>query len=293
MHIDALRRDRQLKPHHLPDPAGINCFEIAGLDTTYERPFGAGPRAPEEPVHWIRFRRARLPLKLTNSRLATLGALLGPDTDAWVGRKVGLISTTMTFGTESRLEIAIHIATTDHLEPQAMVEPGQRQALPPAQAPRPASAPALPPPAGIFDFSATAAIPAARVERFLATAAAHGGSWDLFLAWVKSRHPEGLAMVFGQPLDDIPIGAARAMGLYLTEIARPGNTAGPRAPGNAAGDVIDRETGEVIATAGVPPATTGPAAPPSPRSPTASPTAPAVPGATYGRDTPPSDDIPF
>lgn len=279
-HVDQLRRDRQLKPHHMPDPTGINAFEIAGIDTNYERPFGAGPNAAQEPVHYVRFRRCRLPLKLTNARLNTIAALLGPDTERWVGRKIGLIATGMQFGQETRLELSVHIATVDHLEAQAMMEPGQRPSLGAAPA-----RPALAAPPSLVDPLKTKPLPREAVDRFCGIASAHGQSWDGFLAWLKAHCPEGLMMAYGVELDAVPHGLVGAMGAFIASLTPP---PAPKA------EIVDPATGEVITPASPQPAAGKAVHPSVIAGAMAQPAAPApVPGATHGKPADPDDDIPF
>jgi hypothetical protein len=102
----------------LPDQSGgINVVTIARWDTElYSAPNDHGVKEQRE-RHLLFFNEIRLPLRLNNTRIDVLIAILGPDMSRWPGRKVGLyVGATQSYG-QTKAGVLLDIRAHDQAQP--------------------------------------------------------------------------------------------------------------------------------------------------------------------------------
>lgn len=177
------------------------------------------------------------PVKLTKPLwrevAACLGLALEEDTSAWEGEKLYLKSVERQSWTNT-----IRVWTCLKERPPLRKRP---------QTDRPAE---------VLD---TRPIPEANIARYRETLAKFGKNWDSLLVWMKKKHPECFAAVYGRALDDIPVGVASVMKAYTDFLAEAAEEATPALPAGALSiainapradakdepETVDRQTGEV------------------------------------------------
>lgn len=88
MDASQLKAAYHIGPSELPSPTGT-VAEIVGVDSEYYQGYQDG-RPVDKVRHQLWFKGCRIPLRLNNTRVDLLINMLGKETDAWVGRKIGL-----------------------------------------------------------------------------------------------------------------------------------------------------------------------------------------------------------
>jgi hypothetical protein len=236
---------RQLKTAYaieapdLPNPQGT-IVQITGIDTEYSQQLENGI-AKDRITHQLKLHGWRLPLRLNNTKVDTLIAIFGSETDQWIGRKVVLCAMPVTAFGQTKLGITIMPLLQDapitpapqHMMPRLNGSPmgGQGFRLPqqggawPQQPqtgmqaaqsiaagvsaayalPGTPTAPAAPqsPPA---DQLAPLGIP--RAAKLLTELYKRGQDWTAFLNWLKTNHAQAFEACSGKTPGDVPVWAA-------------------------------------------------------------------------------------
>ncbi|MCK6475308.1 MAG: hypothetical protein L6Q35_00580 [Phycisphaerales bacterium] len=259
MDANTLLKKYCIDEDHLPNQAGMNVVQIRAIDTEYYEAI-ENRRKVEKERHLLWLSGFDLPLRLNNTRLKILIALLGSETDHWVGKKIGLfVGASQNYGEVERC-LMIHIQPIDQsIPPVGQVRRSQLQGgqqWPPQQAAPPAAAalPAKPDTAPIGADTA-AEICAALEER--------NKSWDdLRLHLATAGFGE---LIAGKLPPDCPAAILPAARTYVRDLPRSKPKPDPAkfkqmwAPPP---EVVDRQTGEVInPAAGLKPAGAAPAKP--------------------------------
>lgn len=101
---------------HLPNPTGMNVVEIKAIDTEEYTAFEQGRKVSKR-RHLLWLAGFDLPFRLNNTRLKLLIALLGQETNGWIGKKIGIyVSAQMSYG-EVVTSLMIHIQPIDQSIP--------------------------------------------------------------------------------------------------------------------------------------------------------------------------------
>lgn len=242
MDANTLLKKYCIDEDHLPNQAGMNVVQIRAIDTEYYEAI-ENRRKVEKERHLLWLAGFDLPLRLNNTRLKILIALLGPETDHWAGKKIGLfVGATQNYGDVERC-LMIHIQPIDQSIPH--VSQAKRSQLPggqqwPPQQPAPAAA-ALPakPDTSPIGADTAAEICAALEQR--------NKTWDdLRLHLGTAGFGE---LIAGKLPPDCPAAILPAARTYVRDL--PPTKPKPEAAKFKAmwappPEVIDRSTGEVI-----------------------------------------------
>lgn len=208
----------------LPNPQGT-VAEIARIDSSYD----VDKTTNEEYVrHELYFKGVKIPLRLNNMRIDILVNLLGRDTDAWVGRKVGMyVGLAQKYG-KNEPAILLHQQAVDSIpvtEWPKHLQVVDRYKLP--------AGPAF---NGSATFTAKPALPAAapgpvprdtkpigakNADRLKQALAEQGATTDDLLAWMRRINEEAFTAMHGRELSDYPVWTAPLMQRFLKEYAAP------------------------------------------------------------------------
>jgi hypothetical protein len=322
MKISELRRHKWLHYTDLPFADRVCVMVIHGLETVFEpvtddRGFQIG----EEPVHLLHFVGYPKPMKLNNTRLDVLGAMLGEETDNWVGRKVGVMAGPVTYFGKTQMDIVVWAQPVDGYEPtppvsrrfaaavaQSKAVPGvglARGAAPGAGGLRvPVGAgPVTQPVGAAFDGRP---IGMANADKFKQALAEQGATYTGFMLWLGRIDPAAAEHAAGREVFDVPRGLVPRMQQYLKEFqtsagdpsvggAPPSGQGGPAAglnpasPGAAGGAPGGAGAAPVYVPAAPAPAPVQPERPP----PSGSAITFAPTGEANGYEPITEDDIPF
>jgi len=113
MDASQLKDAYHIGPAELPSPTGT-VVEIAGVDSEYYVGNQDG-RQVDKVRHLLWFKGCRLPLRLNNTRVDLLMGMLGKETDAWVGRKIGLFVGAANHYGKTEPSVFIHVQAVDDL----------------------------------------------------------------------------------------------------------------------------------------------------------------------------------
>lgn len=230
MNVRELRRHKWLHYTELPYADRVSVMVIHGLETVYEpitddRGFQIG----EEPVHLMHFVGYPKAMKLNNTRLDVLDSLFGPETDEWVGRKVGLIPAAVTYYGKTQIDITVWAQPVDQYEPTPPVSRRFAQAVASSKANPPGAmgragnrtlpAPVAGPAIGAEPAWDPRPIGGRNADSFSKALAEQGVTYDDFARWLKSWDIELYERAVGRALDDLPRGLAPVMQLYLRDHA--------------------------------------------------------------------------
>lgn len=212
---------------------------VVTIRDVYAEAFKRNTSGDAEAEWTIRFAEFRKPMKLKAINARTIADVLGTDrTEDWIDETVGIFPT----------QVQVHgklipVINVDILKPQS----------------RPALTGSKVDKTPIGEAAAT---------RFAEHIKRAGGTFDLFLAWLKQNHPDGLALAFGVAIPDLPRALVPAMKEYLDSIAGKtevidagtGEVIEPRSPTYHAPDMVPRDPAQIPGVSrGMPPASRPPA----------------------------------
>lgn len=205
--INQMFPSKYLEAEDLPK----NQNTIVTIEKVYPVAAVQRPDADEPEVKWmIRFREFRKPMGLWKATAKAIADLLGPTTEAWAGRQIGIFPTTYTSFGEIKPCIGVDKWVPSQVQP---------------------------PTAAITTTTDKRPIPGPAMLKFIAAIKAHGKSWDDFLKWAKINQPEAMMAAFGVALDDVPMAVVPAMQEYSRGLA------------TVPKELIDARTGEVLTPA--------------------------------------------
>lgn len=210
MDASLLKTQYHIGVMHLPNPNGMNVAQIKGVDqeeyTSKEN--GISVRKVRG-LLWLE--GFRLPLRLYNWRLDILIAILGGETNDWIGRKIGLyVAPKESFG-----KMAMDVFV-DHKVHDRIGTEGQMTAAPATPAIT-GAAPATP--HGLPANFDVRRIGEKRAAEFKTALAELGATFDSFLAWLKGKNAAVHERCFGIELADLPLGIKAFKDEYLTTVA--------------------------------------------------------------------------
>ena len=218
-----LKKAYAIDPLDLPNPQGT-VVQIVGVDTEYAV-FVENGVSVERAQHILRLHGWRLPLRLNNTKVDSLVAILGPETDLWIGRKVVLTAVPITTYGQTKLGVAIVPLQGD--QPVTNV-PEHMLAAPRAGQGRPGlaggvrghagSLPASPlqqlaqPPAPARN---TTPLGEERAVQLLVQLRVRNRSWDDMLKAMKALHQDVYEAMSGTDPAGVPEWCAKAIADYL------------------------------------------------------------------------------
>lgn len=197
--INDLKSRSKLELADLPDPQGVNIVKIARFDSE-EYQASEGTKKVNKTRWVVYFEGYPLPLRLYNSRLDAISAVLGsPNTEDWYGRKIGLTAGQVTNFGESTLDVVVYPFAVDPNAPASRqrtvtVGPGAAHnqlppMTPPPRAPLAGALPAgqLPQGQGGQNASPTAAGPIGKdsAAKMLWALKSRGKTWQDLLDHLK------------------------------------------------------------------------------------------------------------
>lgn len=251
MDANSLLKKYCLDETHMPNPQGMNVVQISRIDSE-EYTKKEGRQQIREVRHLLYLQGFDLPLRLYNMRLKILIALLGPETDLWIGKKIGLfVSAQMNYG-EVETTLMIHVQPIDQSIPAVSQRrfsqlPAGASNWPPNQAPL-AAAHASAQQASTSPARDVAAIGIEAAAEVCCQLAERGKTWDDLRIYLNAN---GLGeLIAGKLPPDCPKAIRNGVETYLRSMpkcaAKPPRDkfiANWKPP---ATEVIDRSTGEVI-----------------------------------------------
>ncbi|MFN7019853.1 MAG: hypothetical protein ACK4WH_00820 [Phycisphaerales bacterium] len=230
-----LLRYYNIEPFHL-EQNRMTIVEIARFDSEQ---IEHGNQAGEW-KHKLYFTGWRLPLKLNNTRINILMAMFGQNTDAWVGRRIGLFVGVANHYGKSEPCVMIHLQPPPDGTPLTDLPAGHpcRGSLPPghpaaamASALGPRNVPAASPPVsahrdapvrpesatsqGSFD---TRKLGQRNAANFSSALAEQGATLASFVAWCRVHDRALHDMLWDKEVEDWPRGATPVMQRYLREM---------------------------------------------------------------------------
>lgn len=233
---------------HLPNPTGMNVVEIKAIDTEEYTSFDGGRKVTKR-RHLLWLSGFDLPFRLNNTRLKLLIALLGRETNGWIGKKIGIyVSAQMSYG-EVVTSLMIHIQPID----QSLPPVSQRRF---SQLPSGAPGGAWPPQTPPGSTSIQVASPDVDMTPIGTDAAAEvccqleerGKTWDDLRIFLNAN---GLGeLIAGKHPGDCPKAIRSALRSFLASVPkvkpRPDPEKFKKLWLPPPTEVIDKRTGEVI-----------------------------------------------
>lgn len=193
MDIRTAKTKYALEWDDLPNPRSINPATIISVAIEEYEDTSKGKPVPKKRTN-LWFREYDLPLRLNNVRIDILAEMLGPETDNWKDRQIGLLVGKVTSFGETKTSILIHTSPLD------LSTAGGRPQL--AQgSPLGDNRPMKTAPMGLTGKK--------RLENALAE---QGATFDELIDWLKRERPQIHERVVGLAMEDIP-------GLALEHIA--------------------------------------------------------------------------
>lgn len=241
MDANALLKKYCIDEDHLPNQAGMNVVQIKAIDTEYYQAV-ENRRKVDKERHLLWLSGFDLPLRLNNTRLKILIALLGAETDLWVGKKIGLfVGASQNYGEVERC-LMIHIQPIDQSIPP--VGQVRRSQLPSGQQWPPQQATAAAAPPAKIDTSPIGVDTAAEI---CAALEERNKTWDdLRLHLATAGCGDHIA---GKLPPECPAAILPAPRTYVRNLPRSKPKPEPakfKAMWAPPPEVIDRSTGEVI-----------------------------------------------
>lgn len=218
-HIGEMFPSKYLQPEDLKP--GITAVTIRSVELlSAARKQGYSEDGELETQWLVKLDEFRKPMKLKSINARTIADVLGSDlTEDWVGQAIGIYSVAITaYGKR------MNVINVDIAKPQT----------------RPSLA------AAATDKRPIGTVAADRWKSHLGQLKK---THEDYLRWLKSNVDGGIELAFGVDYPDLPAALLPSMKRFLDECAagaRPALVAPGAAAAPAAGEVIDRKTGEVM-----------------------------------------------
>jgi len=258
--IDDLMTKYCIDVDDMPLRDGVNVVQIRGFDSE-EFQCKEGAQRVTKVRHLMYLVNFPLPLRLNNTRLQVIAAVLGSkQIEDWIGRKIGLVVQAENKYGKVELTLLVHASFVDQALPACGPKPRERLSNSASTRTPIPGASTPPPPAGSDE-----PIGKERAALIMWALAVRGKSWSDLTAYMRQHH--ALPSADGLEPFDAPFAVrawaeqyCRAFPItrdvdrqrYVAERMTnwqppPGPPAGSLPPPAAgAGTVVDRRTGEVV-----------------------------------------------